>query len=156
MNRLIELLCSRLGCEMPEQSENEWTFGVEGRQVTVVSIKEERRCYVYSGATIGTLDAAGYIRLGRFGFSWAVGSDLSIGLHPATEGLALVGCGVADTGNLLHDVDALHLAMRRVSMAAATLESNLTMPNPAHRSNPGGATARNRQSIMSHLLESEK
>lgn len=122
MNRLIESLCSRLGWEMPERVENEWTLEIEGRPVSVVSIKEERRCYIYSAAAIGTLDTAGYIRLGRIGFSWAVGSELSIGLHPTTEGLALVGCGLTDSGHLVRDVDALHFAMRRVSMAAATLE----------------------------------
>lgn len=122
MSKLIESLCSRLGCEMPEQTENEWTFEIEGRQVSVVSMTEERRYYIYSGATIGTLDRAGYIRLGRYSFSWAVGSELNIGLHPTTEGLALVGCGLADSGHLMRDVDALHFAMRRVSMAAATLE----------------------------------
>ena len=70
----------------------------------------------------GVLDIAGYIRLGRYSFSWAVGSELNIGLHPTTDGLALVGCGLVDSGHLARDVEALHFAMRRVSMAAATLE----------------------------------
>lgn len=122
MDRWIESLCSRLGCEVPERVENEWTFEIDGRPVNVVSIKEERRVYVYSGATVGVLDIAGYIRLGRYSFSWAVGSELNIGLHPTTEGLALVGCGLADSGHLARDVDALQFALRRVSMAAATLE----------------------------------
>ncbi len=122
MSRLIAPLCSRLGIAMPEQSGNEWTFEIEGRPVSVVSIKEEQRCYIYSGAKIGVLDIAGYIRLGRYSFSWAVGSELNIGLHPTTEGLALVGCGLVDSGHLARDVEALHFAMRRVSMAAATLE----------------------------------
>jgi hypothetical protein len=122
MNRLIESLCSRLSCKIPEPIDNEWTFEVEGRPVSVVSIKEERRCYIYSGATIGNLDTAGYIRLGRYSFSWAVGSELNIGLHPTTEGLALVGCGFTDSGHFGRDVGTLHFAMRRVAMAAATLE----------------------------------
>ncbi|HSX87076.1 MAG TPA: hypothetical protein VLG17_03630 [Pseudomonas sp.] len=122
MSRLIAPLCSRLGIEIPEQSGNEWTFEIEGRSVSVVSIKEEQRCYIYSGAKIGVLDIAGYIRLGRYSFSWAVGSELNIGLHPTTDGLALVGCGLVDSGHLARDVEALHFAMRRVSMAAATLE----------------------------------
>nr|WP_298141172.1 hypothetical protein [uncultured Pseudomonas sp.] len=122
MNRLIESLCSRLSCEVPKPTDNEWTFEVDGRSVFVVSIKEEQRCYIYSGATIGYLDTAGYIRLGRYSFSWAVGSELNIGLHPTTEGLALVGCGLTDSGHLGRDVDALHFTMRRVAMAAATLE----------------------------------
>lgn len=122
MNRQIESLCSRLGIEIPEQTENEWTFEVEGRPVSIVSIKAEQRCYIYSGAKITNLNTDKYIRLGRYSFSWAVGSELNIGLHPTTEGLALVGCGLADSGHLVRDVDALHFAMRRVSMAAATLE----------------------------------
>jgi hypothetical protein len=144
MKDLIAVICESQRWEMPEEIGDEHAFPVDGRLVSLSLFPNDRRIFVFAEAELGQMDMNAYVKLGRFGFSWAIGSGISIGLHPTRDNVTLVGCELKNLNQVRGDADAVHFAMRRIATAAQSLEEHFSVRMAQGRQTISASAARDR------------